>query len=68
MGSRLNLSPVAILVSLLFWHWLWGVPGALLATPVTAAIKIVCDNIGPLKPVGVLLGSGRPLRKSASQG
>lgn len=66
MGSRLNLSPVAILVSLLFWHWLWGVPGALLATPVTAAIKIVCDNLRPLKPVGVLLGSGRPLRKSAS--
>lgn len=67
MGSRLNLSPVVILVSLLFWHWLWGVPGALLATPVTAAIKIVCDNLEPLKPLGVLLGSGRPLRRAGRQ-
>lgn len=65
MGNRLNLSPVVILVSLLFWHWLWGVPGALLATPVTAAIKIVCDNLEPLKPLGVLLGSGRPLRRAS---
>ncbi len=67
MGDQLNLSPVAILVSLLFWNWLWGIPGALLATPVTAAIKIVCDNIEPLKPVGVLLGSGKPLRKAATR-
>ena len=68
MGNRLNLSPVVILVSLLFWNWLWGVPGALLATPVTAAIKIICDNIGPLRPVGVLLGSGRPLRREMRRG
>ena len=67
MGDQLNLSPVAILVSLLFWNWLWGIPGALLATPITAAIKIVCDNIEPLKPVGVLLGSGKPLRKAATR-
>ncbi len=59
MGDQLNLSPVAVLVSLLFWSWLWGPAGALLSVPVTAAIKIVCDNIAPLAPVGVLLGSGR---------
>ena len=59
MGDQLNLSPVAVLVSLLFWSWLWGPAGALLSGPVTAAIKIVCDNIAPLAPVGVLLGSGR---------
>lgn len=67
MGNRLNISPVAILVSLLFWHWLWGVAGALLATPFTAAIKIICDNIEPLKPVGIMLGSGRPLRHASRQ-
>ncbi|MBR3084854.1 MAG: AI-2E family transporter [Kiritimatiellae bacterium] len=66
MGNHLNLSPVAILVSLLFWNWLWGVPGALLATPVTAALKIVCDNIEVLRPVGILLGSGRPLRRGGA--
>ena len=64
MGEHLNLSPVAVLVSLLFWSWLWGPAGALLSVPVTAAVKIVCDNIGPLAPVGVLLGSGRSLRDS----
>lgn len=58
MGDHLNLSPVAVLVSLLFWSWLWGPGGALLSVPVTAAIKIVCDNIQPLSPIGVLLGAG----------
>ncbi len=62
MGDHLNLSPVAVLVSLLFWSWLWGPAGALLSVPITAAIKIVCDNIAPLAPVGVLLGSGRAVR------
>ena len=63
MGDQLNLSPVAVLVSLLFWSWLWGPGGALLSVPFTAAIKIVCDNIGPLAPIGVLLGSGRAVRE-----
>ena len=63
MGDQLNLSPVAVLVSLLFWSWLWGAGGALLSVPFTAAIKIVCDNIGPLSPAGVLLGSGRAVRE-----
>ena len=62
MGDHLNLSPVAVLVSLLFWAWLWGPAGALISVPVTAAIKIVCDNIAPLAPIGVLLGSGRAVR------
>ena len=64
MGDHLNLSPVAVLVSLLFWSWLWGPGGALLSVPFMAAIKIVCDNIGPLEPIGVLLGSGRAVRES----
>ena len=63
MGNNLNLSPVVVLISLLFWAWLWGPAGALLSVPVTAAIKIVCDNVPPLEPIGTLLGSGRGLRK-----
>lgn len=57
MGDRLNLSPVVILFSLLFWGWLWGVVGAILSTPIAAAIKIVCENVEPLRPVAVLMGS-----------
>jgi AI-2 transport protein TqsA len=59
MGERLNLSPVVVLVSLLFWGWLWGVVGALLSIPITTAIKIGCENIPALRPISVLMGSGK---------
>jgi predicted PurR-regulated permease PerM len=59
MGDSLNLSPMVILLSLVFWGWLWGITGALLAVPIAASIKIVCENIEMLKPVGVLMGSDK---------
>jgi len=65
MGQRLNLSPVVILLSLVFWGWLWGIVGALLSVPIAAAIKIVCENIEALRPISVLMGSGKSLRKAA---
>ncbi|UCE19033.1 MAG: AI-2E family transporter [Gemmatimonadota bacterium] len=63
MGDRLNLSPVAILLSLLFWGWLWGIIGALLSVPFTAAIMIVCENIEPLQPISIMMGSGKRYQK-----
>ncbi|HNX53561.1 MAG TPA: AI-2E family transporter [Pontiellaceae bacterium] len=57
MGDKLNLSPMVILLSLVFWGWLWGITGALLAVPIAAAIKIVCENIEMLKPAAVLMGA-----------
>lgn len=65
MGENLNLSPVVILLSLVFWGWLWGITGALLSVPIAAALKIVCENIEMLKPVSVLMGSGKRLPKHA---
>jgi len=65
MGDSLNLSPVVILLSLVFWGWLWGIVGALLSVPIAAAIKIVCENIEALKPISVLMGSGKGLPKTA---
>lgn len=59
MGDSLNLSPVVILLSLVFWGWLWGITGALLSVPIAAAIKIVCENIEALKPISVLMGTGK---------
>ncbi|MEA3507822.1 MAG: AI-2E family transporter [Synergistota bacterium] len=59
MGDRLNLSPVTILMSLLLWGWLWGVPGAILSVPIASAIKIICDNVPQLRPVGVFMSSGK---------
>lgn len=56
LGSRLQLNPLAVTVALLFWGWIWGAMGLILAIPLTAAIKIVCDHVDGLRPVGGLLG------------
>ncbi|HWR16135.1 MAG TPA: AI-2E family transporter [Terriglobales bacterium] len=56
LGSRLQLNPLAVTVALLFWGWIWGAVGLVLAIPLTAAIKIICDHIEVLRPVGGLLG------------
>lgn len=55
VGHRLTLNPVAIFIWLTFWGWLWGVPGMLLAVPLLATLKIVCDHIQPFNPVGEFL-------------
>ncbi|VGO16155.1 AI-2 transport protein TqsA [Pontiella desulfatans] len=63
MGDSLNLSPVVILLSLIFFGWMWGMTGALLSVPIAAAIKIVCENIDALKPISILMGSGKQFMK-----
>ncbi|MBT3275192.1 MAG: AI-2E family transporter [Spirochaetales bacterium] len=57
-GHRLDISPFLVLFSLIVWGWLWGPVGMLLATPLTVAVRIVCDNVPALAPVGVLMGKG----------
>jgi AI-2 transport protein TqsA len=56
MGKGLGLSPLLVFFSLLFWGWLWGIPGMILSVPLTAVIKIVCQNIPASRPVAVLMG------------
>jgi len=57
MGDRLGLSPLVVLVSLLIWGWIWGFAGLIIAVPMMAIIKIVCENIPVLEPISILLGS-----------
>jgi len=57
MGRGLGLSPLLVFFSLLFWGWLWGIPGMILSVPLTALIRIVCQNVPSLRPVAVLMGS-----------
>ena len=59
LGQRLNLSPVVVLLSLVFWGWLLGIVGALLSVPIASAIKIVCENFKPLRPISIMMGSGK---------
>jgi len=56
LGKRLQLNPLVVTLSLLFWGFLWGGMGLLLAIPITAAMKIVFDHVDGLNPWGELLG------------
>jgi predicted PurR-regulated permease PerM len=55
LGRRMTLNPVAIIISFLFWGWLWGVPGVLLAVPILAATKIFCDRVAEFAFLGEYL-------------
>jgi predicted PurR-regulated permease PerM len=55
-GQRLRLNPVAVFVGVLFWWSLWGVPGAFLAVPIIATVKVLGDHVSQLRPLGEFLG------------
>jgi predicted PurR-regulated permease PerM len=55
LGRRFTLNPVVIFVSLIFWTWLWGVPGALLSLPILVSIKVISDHIPALSSVSEVL-------------
>jgi predicted PurR-regulated permease PerM len=55
VGRRMRLNTVAVFVGLVFWWYLWGITGALLAVPMMATLKIACDHITPLAPIGEFL-------------
>jgi len=55
LGRRMRLNTVAVFIGLIFWWYLWGIPGAILAVPIMATIKIACDHIAALAPIGEFL-------------
>lgn len=57
IGPRLSLNPLAVSLSLLFWSWIWGAPGLILAIPILGASKIICDYVDPLQSLGSWLGN-----------
>jgi predicted PurR-regulated permease PerM len=57
LGRRLPLNAVALFLGLLFWGWIWGITGAVLAVPLTVMVKIICDHVKPLEPVALFLDS-----------
>lgn len=55
LARRFTLNPVLVIISLIFWFWMWGVPGAILAVPMLAITKIICDGVQPLNAIGHFL-------------
>lgn len=64
LARRFTLNPLLVILSLLFWDWMWGVPGAFLSVPLLAVLKIFCDQVEALTPIGHMLGAdhARPKR------
>jgi len=56
MGKAAQINRIAIFAGLLFWSWVWGIWGMLLAVPMMMVIKVVCDHVEDLKPIGHFLG------------
>jgi len=57
MGRGLNLSPLVVLLALMFWGWVWGIPGMLLSVPLTAVIKIAMEQFDSTRTVAALISS-----------
>ncbi len=57
LGRQFPLNTVAILVGVMLWGFIWGIPGAILAVPLMVTLKILCDHIPALRTVGDYLGS-----------
>jgi predicted PurR-regulated permease PerM len=55
LARRFTLNPALVIIALIFWFWMWGVPGAVLAVPMLAVAKIVCDGVKPLESIGHFL-------------
>ena len=55
LARRFTLNPVLVIISLIFWFWMWGIPGAILAVPMLAITKIICDRVRPLAAFGHFL-------------
>jgi predicted PurR-regulated permease PerM len=56
LGRRFALNPIVIYLWLIFWGWMWGMIGVLLAVPMLTVFKIFCDHIRPLSRIGAFLG------------
>ena len=67
MGGTLNLSPILLIFSLIFWGYLWGVVGMILSVPVMSMIKIVLSKFESTKPIAILMSNVVEERKNPNQ-
>jgi predicted PurR-regulated permease PerM len=55
LARRFTLNPVLVIISLVFWFWMWGIPGVILSMPMLAIAKIICDRVQPFAAIGHFL-------------
>ena len=67
LSRRLQMNAVAILLSLAFWAWLWGIAGAAMAVPILVVIKVFCDNMEGLSGLGEFLSARHPAKNGATE-
>lgn len=67
LSESLGVSSVVILLSLLFWTMIWGIPGAFLSVPIASIIKIICENVPQLYFVSVLMGNGALINQNDNE-
>jgi predicted PurR-regulated permease PerM len=68
VGRRLEVNTVAVLITVAFWIWIWGVLGALMAVPFLVLLKVICQNIDGLKVFGSFLEADRSQTNGNSEG
>jgi predicted PurR-regulated permease PerM len=56
LGRQLALNPLIVFLSVLFWFWLWGIAGALMAVPILITLKLIGDRVDWLRPLAVIAG------------
>ena len=59
MGKGLNLSPLVVILSLIFWGWMWGITGMFVSVPLTAALKIGLEQLDSTRPIAILMSGGK---------
>lgn len=67
VGRRMALSPIFVFLSVIFWGWLWGIAGALMAVPIMTGFKVVCDHVPALEPFGAFIRSENGRAQFASR-
>ncbi len=68
MGRRLVLNPVVVFLAVMFWGWIWGIPGVLLAVPITMTVKILCDHVPTLAPFAEFVTAVRTEKPETNDG
>jgi predicted PurR-regulated permease PerM len=56
LGKSAQMNQIAVFIAILFWSWMWGPLGLLLAVPLTTTLKVICDHVEELQPLGKLMG------------